>query len=1119
MKKFFLGALAIAGLVACVQEDVLNTPDLRSEIGFGGYVNGSVRSVANPSTTTNTIDHFTVWSYMDDKEGLILENELVEKSGDVWTYSNVQYWLKKHNYRFFALTPYVAGQTNNAVLAGLNDPYANYLGGLSFTNVDGTEDLLYATAEVSTESSIPESVQFAFDHLLSKVKFTFVNGFTTSNIDIAVTEVTMTAPKNATTTLGKQVHNGYEWTGHTGTTILDFGNIAAGERIHSLSSGASDNERLTIPAQVADNLTYTVKFKVAQYVGSQTTPAATYDLESTVTGVEFVAGKAYNFVAEITNETLDLKKIEFKVTVDEWDQETVEHNAYEYIAEDFGIDTITGIYHVESETGLAALAALVNSGNSLEGKTVVLDTDIDLANYATRSTSAWSIIGNDEYTFDGTFDGKGHTIKNLNIVSTEPGYFAGFFGCAVNATIKNVVFENINVNVASDDTNEGGHIAGVVGYLAGTALIDNVTVKGDVKVESTFENQASSRVGVLVGGNWSTNDITIKNVKIEANEGSYVKANSHVGALGGQLTGKLHISNCSSNINVEGYKFFAGGLVGCAARETTIKHCQVSGNVSISNGRAGNINDLYRVGALAGGWDDNTYYPFVVTNCSYTGKLSGKDANGVTAALFDCAGYVGRGYSAIADSKVVIDGVEYIYKGNGTFEINGELVAVVANADALTAAVKNGVKKIYLQAGTYTLASYPAGVELIGGNGEVILDVQGKKYGVNGDVTIENVKLVFANANYTGFQHTNVESYKNCTIVGQPFLYGNEVTFEDCTFEQTSADAYNVWTYGAKKVNFVNCEFNSAGKSVLVYTESSNGQKVSFEGCTLNASAPVEGKAAIEVDSSLISGIFEVVVNNTTANGFGLGNVSGNSLWNNKKGENTTITVDGKAVLVAGYEAAVDASEVGQAALKETAANGGDVILAEDVTTGDTGSNGYGATGVLVNGGTLDGNGYTLEVEGATSTWDSAVAISSGTIKNITIAKGFRGIFIKTSQTGEPVILDNVTINGPTYTISCDSASKQGIIATNCTILGWTSFAGTIGWAKFTNCTFGAGAGYNFSRPYAPTTYVNCNFESGHKVDPRAAVTFENCTIAGVALTADNLATLVTSNIANATVK
>ena len=38
-------------------------------------------------------------------------------------------------------------------------------------------------------------------------------------------------------------------------------------------------------------------------------------------------------------------------------------------------------------------------------------------------------------------------------------------------------------------------------------------------------------------------------------------------------------------------------------------------------------------------------------------------------------------------------------------------------------------------------------------------------------------------------------------------------------------------------------------------------------------------------------------------------------------------------------------------------------------------------------------------------------------------------------------------------------------------------------------------------------------------MDPRAAVTFENCTIGGQPLTAENLATLVAYNIGNATVK
>jgi hypothetical protein len=171
--------------------------------------------------------------------------------------------------------------------------------------------------------------------------------------------------------------------------------------------------------------------------------------------------------------------------------------------------------------------------------------------------------------------------------------------------------------------------------------------------------------------------------------------------------------------------------------------------------------------------------------------------------------------------------------------------------------------------------------------------MQGAKPGVHANVSLENVEVVFSNENYTGFQHTGAEYYKDCTFVGQPFLYGENVVFDNCTFKQTSADAYNVWTYGAKNVTFNGCTFESAGKAVLVYSESRDlVQTVTFNDCVLNASAPVAGKAAIEIDSSLVSD-FTVNINNTVANDFGFGSVSCNSLWNEKKGDNCTVNVDG----------------------------------------------------------------------------------------------------------------------------------------------------------------------------------------------------------------------------------
>jgi len=184
-------------------------------------------------------------------------------------------------------------------------------------------------------------------------------------------------------------------------------------------------------------------------------------------------------------------------------------------------------------------------------------------------------------------------------------------------------------------------------------------------------------------------------------------------------------------------------------------------------------------------------------------------------------------------------------------------------------------------------------------------------------------------------------------------------------------------------------------------------------------------------------------------------------------------------------------------------------------------SNAYGTTGINVKDGqTINGNGYTLDIKGAGGTWDSGINTTGGEIKNLKVTGSFRGVFINHNSTySEPVILDNVIIEGTTYTISCDQGLNQNFEAWDSTFNGWTSYAATLGTATFNDCKFGYGNGYSFMRPYAPTTFVGCEFEAGYKMDARAAVTFENCTLDGVAITADNLATLVTSNIANATVK
>ena len=227
-------------------------------------------------------------------------------------------------------------------------------------------------------------------------------------------------------------------------------------------------------------------------------------------------------------------------------------------------------------------------------------------------------------------------------------------------------------------------------------------------------------------------------------------------------------------------------------------------------------------------------------------------------------------------------------------------IAKASTQAEMTAAAAQPNTTVVLEPNTYTLSAAPAdGVVFTSNNPETtIIRIPAAVTATN--VKFENVTVESPNANYTGIQHATSVRYVGCIITGQPFSYAADAYYDNCIFKQTSADAYNIWTYGSTRITFNKCEFQCAGKSVLIYNEGSlTSQTATFNDCTFKASASVTGKAAIEIDSSLPAGTgtqFNVIINNCTATGFDNGSVSGNPLWNEKRGTKAQVTVDGVVV-------------------------------------------------------------------------------------------------------------------------------------------------------------------------------------------------------------------------------
>ena len=326
MKKYLAAALALAGIIACNKVEITG-PQANPEIAFAdSFVEIKTRTAEDPSITTGTITAFDAWSFMDDTKALILNKERVTKVNDAWEYKNLQYWLPSHTYYFGAIAP--VDHTNISV--STTDANKHGLGTVTFTNLDGTDDLIYASKSVTTGADVinnaPGKISLQFAHLLSKVKFTFVNGFSTENATLAVRNIKMIVPKAGTITLAQESWwTKDSWTMTEDGLTLDFGSVNGGNVLAATKGDECAYERLTIPTD--DKYTYTITFDVALYMGTYETPAYTTTRTVTLTGQALKIGKNYYFKTVIGPENIHpdgpLKPIEFDViTVNSWEEGT-----------------------------------------------------------------------------------------------------------------------------------------------------------------------------------------------------------------------------------------------------------------------------------------------------------------------------------------------------------------------------------------------------------------------------------------------------------------------------------------------------------------------------------------------------------------------------------------------------------------------------------------------------------------------------------------------------------------------------------------------------------------------------------------------------------------------------
>ena len=776
------------------------------------------------------------------------------------------------------------------------------------------------------------------------------------------------------------------------------------------------------------------------------------------------AGNEYQNLAIGSDFAINLIATQYTYEEDSFD------NSYDGATEWYGdfdytwYDATATELEIGSAEQLAALATIVNGTavsastysarattlqDSLAGKVITLTSDIDLAGIA------WTAIGNWDNAFSGTFDGNGYTINNLYINSPE-GEGVGLFGVAENANIKNLTINNVDVTGYS-------MVAAVVGSPYTGCLISNCHVTGEIDITAEY---------AYAGGISAYGYVNIENCSVIADDiGSITAVNRN--AVGGisawLLEGDFHVTGCDvanleltgwANIgSITGFVHYSNVIDGCTAENITITKTRVDGHPT--------------VGYIAGGFSYNANKPSTLTNNSVNGIV----VNGTAVAV---------------DSANILYGAEYGGALNSNFILANNSVQNVENNLVYSKEIKTvaDLENAFANSGIYVLKND--------------LALTAPVTVVNGvDTTIYmNGKTISATSTETGKNFEVINVYGTLTVNGGNFTTEHKGTNMGWN---NSTNVFNVVSGGTLNLN--DATVVNLGGSDMAYAVNigNNG------GATLNVSNSVlESKnyTALRVFNNA-DGAINVNLDNGTklvssSAPFFVHFWSAADLGDKQAQRQAYLTVNFNDTEISRYSGSISLVRFGftdaiyftsteldtlavasEAALQYALDNGYNATLVNDITMAASRSNAYGATGVIVNNQILDGNGYTLKVTGAGGTWDSAIFIKSGTVKNITVASAFRGIFTSDAANGD-IYLDNVSFKNVVYTFNSDGSSNTregGVYITNCAMNGWTSFSNTHTEVVFENCSFGEGSGYKTCRPYNATQFINCEFAAGYTID------------------------------------
>jgi hypothetical protein len=307
LKKIFLILVAVATLVACSNDEIVTSQPAEA-ITFGDViVEGPTRAAFDGSYNSGSLTAFEVYGTISNTSGVsnIFNQEEVTLQGGVWKYdsAHTQYWIQGNTYNFTAV---VDGNESGATVVALDSNLMPAT--IAVEDASQQNDILLAKSPAIqfVPYSTASPVVFAFNHLMSKAKFTVKNsanandGYSYKVSDITIKSVAL----NGVYDIASQSWNEAST---PATYDLSFGNAvtmgskdgAQAESIGNDQTKESNFERLLIPTFANQEATsFTIVFSYELYYHDSLVATDTIYLSAEA---KLEAGHAYNFVIELSD--------------------------------------------------------------------------------------------------------------------------------------------------------------------------------------------------------------------------------------------------------------------------------------------------------------------------------------------------------------------------------------------------------------------------------------------------------------------------------------------------------------------------------------------------------------------------------------------------------------------------------------------------------------------------------------------------------------------------------------------------------------------------------------------------------------------------------------------------